>query len=96
MIKSFTYSAEESGPRLLILGAVHGNEICGTQAIRRVMEEMDSGKLRLTRGHVEFVPIANPRAYRAAGGKAEYCMSTLRVEVGVGWLVNQVTGQGNT
>lgn len=65
MIKSFTYSAEESGPRLLILGAVHGNEICGTEAIRRVMGELDSGQLRLARGHVEFVPIANPRAHEA-------------------------------
>jgi predicted deacylase len=65
MIRSFTYSAEDSGPRVLILGAVHGNEICGTEAIRRVMGELDSGAMRLRRGHVEFVPIANPRAHEA-------------------------------
>src|SRR5271170_6038741 len=65
MIKSFTYFAEETGPRLLILGAVHGNEVCGAEAIRRVMEELDFGKLRLVRGQVEFVPVANPRAHEA-------------------------------
>jgi predicted deacylase len=65
MLKSFAYSAEEKGPRLLILGAVHGNEICGTLAIRRVMEELDSGKISLTHGRVEFVPVANPRAHES-------------------------------
>lgn len=65
MIKSYTYAAEESGPRLLIFGAVHGNEICGTEAIRRVMQELDAGALRLMRGQVRFVPVANPRAFEA-------------------------------
>jgi predicted deacylase len=65
MIKSYTYFAEESGPRVLILGAVHGNEVCGTLAIQRVMTELDEGKLTLLCGHVEFVPVANPRAYKA-------------------------------
>ena len=65
MIKSFTYTAEEPGPRVLILGAVHGNEVCGTHAIRRVMQDIESNKLRLLRGHVEFVPVANPRAHEA-------------------------------
>jgi uncharacterized protein len=65
MIKSYTYCAEETGPRLLILGAVHGNEICGPEAIRRVMQELETGKLRLVCGQVEFVPVANPRAYDA-------------------------------
>lgn len=65
MIKSFSYHAEEKGPRLLIFGAVHGNETCGTEAIRRVMAELDSGALTLARGQVRFVPVCNPRAYAA-------------------------------
>lgn len=63
MIKSFLYSAEESGPRLLIFGAVHGNEICGTQAMLRLMQELDSGALKLVRGQLQLVPICNPRAH---------------------------------
>ena len=41
--KSVNYTALAPGPRLIIMGATHGNEVCGTQAIRRVMEEIDSG-----------------------------------------------------
>jgi len=51
------------GPRLLVLGAVHGNETAGTQAIGRVLAELDSGALRIARGTVTFVPITNPLAY---------------------------------
>ena len=31
--KSISFTGLESGPRLMITGAVHGNETCGTQAI---------------------------------------------------------------
>ncbi len=65
MMKSFTYAVEEEGPWLLIFGAVHGNEVCGTKAIQRVMQELDSGALKLARGRVEFVPVANPRAHQS-------------------------------
>jgi len=56
--------ALQTGPRLIVLGAVHGNEICGTRAIERVLSEIDSGALHILRGTVTFVPIANPMAYR--------------------------------
>jgi predicted deacylase len=61
--KSVNYTGLGQGPRLIIMGATHGNEICGTQAIRRVMEELDSGKLHIAAGSVTFVPIVNPLAY---------------------------------
>jgi predicted deacylase len=51
------------GPRLIVLGAVHGNETCGTRAIERVLNEIDSGALRIVRGIATFVPVANPMAY---------------------------------
>ena len=52
------------GPRLLVLGAVHGNETCGSRAIERVLAEFDSGAIALQSGSVTFVPITNPLAYR--------------------------------
>ena len=52
------------GPRLIVLGAVHGNETCGTRAIERVLREFDAGSLRLARGSVTFVPVTNPLAYQ--------------------------------
>ena len=61
--KSVNYTAIAPGPRLIIMGATHGNEVCGTKAIQRVMEEIDSGKLHIVAGSVTFVPIVNPLAY---------------------------------
>lgn len=58
------YAALESGPRVLVLGAVHGNETCGTQAIARLREQLDSGQLRLQRGLLTLVPVTNPLAYQ--------------------------------
>ncbi|MEO1228234.1 MAG: succinylglutamate desuccinylase/aspartoacylase family protein [Myxococcota bacterium] len=61
--QSHSFSADAPGPRLIILGAVHGNETCGTQAIRSVMAELESGQLELAAGHLTLVPVTNPRAY---------------------------------
>src|SRR5258706_9967829 len=61
--KSVSFSGLDGGPRLIITGAVHGNETCGTQAIGRVLNEIDSGALKIARGRVTFVPITNPLAY---------------------------------
>ena len=61
--KAVAYSALEPGPRLIVLGAVHGNETCGTVAIGRVIDEIDRGTLAIARGHVTFVPVTNPLAY---------------------------------
>jgi predicted deacylase len=61
--KSIQYGGEQSGTKLIVTGAVHGNETCGTKAIQRVMQELDSGKLLIRNGSVTFVPITNPLAY---------------------------------
>ena len=52
--KSITYSGQNPGPRLLISGAVHGNETCGTQAIRRALHDIDSGKLHIVDGQLQL------------------------------------------
>jgi len=62
--KSVNYTGLAKGPRLIVTGAVHGNETCGTKAILRVMEEIDSGALIVKAGSVTFVPVTNPLAYR--------------------------------
>jgi hypothetical protein len=51
------------GPRLIILGAVHGNETCGTQAIRRILGELQAGTWAVTRGQLTLIPVTNPLAY---------------------------------
>ncbi len=61
--KSVRYAGRAPGPRLIVLGAVHGNETCGTRAIERVMGELEGGALALERGSVSFVPVSNALAY---------------------------------
>jgi predicted deacylase len=67
--KSVTYAGLADGPRLIVTGAVHGNETCGTKAITRVLGEIDAGRLPILAGEVTFVPITNPLAY-AKGERA--------------------------
>lgn len=61
--QSIAFTGLAPGARLIVLGAVHGNETCGTQAIRRVVGEIESGQLEIAAGSVTFVPVANPLAY---------------------------------
>ena len=63
-VKIVTYRALEPGPALTALGAVHGNERCGTQATGRLIAAIDNGAVTLKRGTLRLVPIVNPRAYR--------------------------------
>jgi succinylglutamate desuccinylase len=54
----------QPGPRLIVTGAVHGNETAGTRGIQQVLGELASGALQIVRGSVTFVPICNPLAYQ--------------------------------
>ena len=71
-LTSHTFHGLEPGPRLIVLGAVHGNEIGGTRGIERVLDELARGDLVVVRGTVTFVPITNPLAWtlkRRAGDR---------------------------
>jgi predicted deacylase len=63
--KSIAYAGQRAGTRLIVLGAVHGNETCGTHAIERIARELDSGALRLHAGRLTLVPVTNALAYAA-------------------------------
>src|ERR1700759_5193882 len=64
-MEAVSFAGLHPGPRLLVTGAVHGNEICGPQAIARAIADCRSGKFVIRRGEVTFVPIVNMKAYRA-------------------------------
>jgi predicted deacylase len=66
LLRTHGFKALQPGKRLIVLGAVHGNETCGTRGIARVLAELDSGALQITRGSVTFVPVTNPLAYQRA------------------------------
>ena len=65
-LRCHRYEGLAPGPRLIVTGAVHGNETCGTQAIERVRAELDTGRLDIQRGVLSLVPVCNPLAYRHA------------------------------
>lgn len=60
---STQYPGQQQGLRLIFTAAVHGNETCGTKAMLRVVQAIESGALLVRRGSVTFVPVANPLAY---------------------------------
>ena len=63
-LRTHKYHGLAPGPALLVLGAVHGNEVCGTHAITQLMQDIDAGTLAVERGSVTFVPITNPLAHQ--------------------------------
>lgn len=58
------WHALQPGPRLIVTGAVHGNETCGSKAIERVARAFDDGALVLQRGSLTLLPVTNPLAYQ--------------------------------
>ena len=70
--KSISYSGARPGPRLIVLGAVHGDETCGTRAIERLVGEIDRGEVAVAAGRLTLVPVTNALAYankRRAGDR---------------------------
>ncbi|MBS0447707.1 MAG: succinylglutamate desuccinylase/aspartoacylase family protein [Proteobacteria bacterium] len=61
--ESIAYASPAPGPRLIVTGAVHGNETCGTVAIRRVLDDIRQERLAIVAGQVTFVPVTNPLAH---------------------------------
>lgn len=51
-----------AGPKLLVLGAIHGNEPAGTIASNKVISQFNNGNLKLLKGSIEFIPVCNPAA----------------------------------
>jgi uncharacterized protein len=63
VLSSHRFEALEPGARLIVTGAVHGNETAGTRGIERVLSEIESGQIAIVRGSVTFVPVTNALAY---------------------------------
>jgi len=63
MIISHTYTSQNPWPHLLIFWAIHGDEPCGTIAIQKLIQELESWKTKLNAWSLTLLPICNPRAY---------------------------------
>lgn len=58
-IEKHIFDSGKDGKTLVVFGAVHGNEKCGTLAIRRAIDE----GLKPDSGKIIYIPICNPKAY---------------------------------
>ena len=63
MAEFFRFKGSKEGPHLLIFGAIHGNEPCGTAAIGKCMGLLENGSWQLQAGTLTVVPVCNPRAF---------------------------------
>jgi predicted deacylase len=63
LIDTLSAIGSRDGPHLLVLGAVHGNEPCGSAALYRIIRRIEARDLVADRGRVTLVPICNPEAY---------------------------------
>ncbi len=66
-----SWSALVPGPSLVVMGAVHGNEVCGAYALARAFDDLLHGRLVLARGRLTLVPVANPLAFKQGAREGE-------------------------
>ena len=52
----------KDGPKLAMFGGIHGDEPLGTEAVRRVLQQIDPEQIA---GTIVAVPVANPYAFEA-------------------------------
>lgn len=62
-IETYHFDSHKKGIHLLIFGAIHGNEKCGSQACFKIMRDLEDNSINLTQGKVTFIPICNPKSY---------------------------------
>ncbi len=63
-IEVFEFDSGKEGEHLLVLGAIHGDEICGPQAIKEIIDDIENNRLKIEKGRVTFIPVCNPEAYK--------------------------------
>ncbi|PDT64093.1 succinylglutamate desuccinylase [Bradyrhizobium ottawaense] len=64
LVRSHTFVGSQRGIRFIVLGAVHGNETCGTIAIEKLLHELLGGEIEITAGQLTLVPVTNLLAYQ--------------------------------
>ena len=62
MIEKFVFDSGVKGVNLLVLGAVHGNEVAGPNALKQIIKEIENKKINILKGSLTLVPICNVEA----------------------------------
>lgn len=59
---AFQIDSGVKGPHLIFVAATHGNEPAGAFATQKIVTELESGTLKLSKGKITFI-LANPLAF---------------------------------
>jgi predicted deacylase len=62
---SYSFDSGIAGKHILILGSIHGDEVCGSMGIERIREEIIRWDISLLSGKITCIPYANFWAYQA-------------------------------
>lgn len=62
MIDTVSFDSLVPGPRLLLLGGVHGDETPGILALTKLLDELHAGRIRLLRGKLTIAARVNAAA----------------------------------
>lgn len=77
MIETISFESTNSGPHILMLGSIHGDEKCGTVAIDDAISKFRSGEWEILAGKITFLPRANLAAYNADKRFIEYNLNRI-------------------
>ena len=61
-IEAYTFFGLEKGPSLLVIGAIHGDETCGSKAIKKINNLISKHDIKIVSGRLTMIPTANPLA----------------------------------
>lgn len=62
-MNSYTHQSETNWKKVLLLWAIHGNEVCGPQALQSLHRDFGQWIINIEQWLVTIVPICNPKAY---------------------------------
>lgn len=77
MLEVISYAGLKNGPTTLILGSIHGDEICGTYAIDSLIEDIRLWKQVIERWKIILIPRANKNAYDRNVRQVEYNLNRI-------------------
>lgn len=63
-IETYAYNSNQPWLHLIVFWAIHWNETCWTNAINKVIEKINSNKLKLYTWKITLIPVCNPKAYK--------------------------------
>lgn len=62
-LEAYEYGSTTDGPKLIVFGAIHGDEPCGTAAMFKLINKFKNNDIPLKKGKLTMIPVCNPEAY---------------------------------